>query len=389
MTSTDDVTFASKIEVRPLSKPQKPKTVAIVQTQAENAGAQEIARQLALGFAKHGWRTRQIFFFRRTESFDGEENVVFCAKARPSTPFGLLKMLGALFEEFRAEKPDVVVTLQHYGNLIGAPVARLAGSPLVIANQLSPPETVPAVVGALDKAMGMVGFYDHIIVNSAQTETAYRDYPKPYSRRLKRIDHGFFDKSASISKTDARRHFGLPQDVELLGCAARLHPLKQVDLAIRILSENREQHLALAGQGAARGDLEALAHSLGVAERVHFLGELNTAQMGAFLAALDCFVFPSSTETFGLAPVEAAQAGAPVVANNIDVLREVLAVDGSPCALFVDAADTKAFARAVRRVLDDPELEATLTGRGKRLAERYPLDAMLDEYLRLMERPTP
>lgn len=358
-----------------------------MQTQAENAGAQEVARQLAAGFEKRGWRTRQVFFFRRTESFDADGNVFFCAKERPSSPMGVLKMMGELYREFRRESPEVVVTLQHYGNLLAAPIARLTGAPIVIANQLSASELIPGAVGAIDKIMGSVGFYDHIVVNSERTEVTYRDYPAAYAKRLKRIDHGFFDKSAKISRADARRALGLPENVPLLGCAARLHHLKQLDLAIRVLAENADQHLALAGQGQESDNLQALAASLGVADRVHFVGELDTAQMGVFLAALDCFVFPSATETFGLAPVEAAQAGVPVVANDIEVLREVLAVGDAPAALFVDARDTKAFAAAARRVLDDPDLNAALTGVGKRLAERYPLDAMIEEYLRLMERP--
>jgi glycosyltransferase involved in cell wall biosynthesis len=362
------------------------KTVAIVQTQAENAGAQEVARQLAQGFEKRGWRTRQIFFYRRTESFDAESNVFFCAKERPSSPFGVLKMTAELYREFRRESPDVVMTLQHYGNLIAGPVARLAGTPTVIANQLSASELVSGSVGIADKLLGSIGVFDHIVVNSAKTEAAYKAYPAPYSRRLKRIDHGFFDKSTSISKADARQTLGLPQGVPLLGCAARLHRLKQVDLAIRVLAQNAEQHLALAGHGEERERLGSLAQSLGVSNRVHFLGELDAARMGAFLAALDCFVFPSATESFGLAPVEAAQAGLPVVANDIDVLREVLAVGGAPCALFVDVQNVQAFAAAVARVIDDADLNAKLASVGRRLVERYPLDAMVEDYLNLMER---
>lgn len=367
------------------SKAKRPKTVALVQTQAENAGAQEIARQLAQGFAKHGWRVRQIFLFRRTEAFDADENVFYCAPERPSSLSGVLKIFAELYKEFRRERPDVVIALQHYGNVFAAPIARLTRTPLVIANQLSPVESIPPAVALADKALGTAGFYNHIIVNSAATEAAYKDYPRAYSRRITRIDHGFFDKSAAMTKTEARRELGLPQDCELLGCAARLHLLKQLDLAIRLLTENKAQHLALAGQGEDRARLEALATSLGVLDRVHFLGELNTAQIGAFLAALDCFVFPSATETFGLAPVEAAQAGVPVVVNDLEILRDVLAVDGEPCALFVDAQDTKAFAAAVRRILDDRALSETLTARGRRLAERFPLDAMIEQYLRLME----
>ena len=123
-------------------------------------------------------------------------------------------------------------------------------------------------------------------------------------------------------------------------------------------------------------------------DRVHFLGELDKAKLGALLAAIDCFVFPSAAETFGLAPVEAAQAGAPVVANDLPVLREVLAVDGAPCALFVDAADTPAFAAAVARAVHDP-IRQSLINAGRRLTERYPLDAMIDQFMTLLEGATP
>src|SRR5205085_1262808 len=95
--------------------------------------------------------------------------------------------------------------------------------------------------------------------------------------------------------------------------------------------------------------------------RLHLAGELSPDAVGAFLSALDVFVFPTLAETFGLAVVEAAAAGVPVVANELPVLREVLAVDGEPCALFADANDTEAFAAAVARLLSAPGLRAALT----------------------------
>ncbi len=371
-----------------ISKIRTQKTVALVQTQAENAGAQEVARQLASGFEKQGWNTRQIFFYRRTDAFDAEPNTFYCASKRPNSPLEVLKMLAKLYRAFRAEKPDVVVTLQHYGNVIAAPVARLAGAPIIIANQLTGCDLIPKPVRFADKALGMAGFYDHVVVNSAEIEAAYAIYPASYTRRVTRIDHGFLDKSVPVSKHEARAQLGLPQQVELLGYAARLHPVKRIDLAIRLLREDAGQHLALAGQGEERLRLEQFAQSLGVAERVHFLGELDTARMGVFLAALDCFVFSSASESFGLAPAEAAQAGVPVVANDLAVLRDVLAVNDEPCAIFVDASDTKAFAAAVSRALHDTTLANILKARGRRLVERYPLDAMVDDFLHLMEPPT-
>ncbi len=364
---------------------KRERVAAIVQTQAENAGAQEIARQLAKGLEKRGWRAQQIFLYRRTASFDDEGNVFFCARERPASPIGALKLLAALYRKLRRIEPDVVITLQHYGNVLAAPIAKLSGAPVVIANQLSAPQVIPRGVALIDKALGTLGAYDHIVVNSPQTEAAYGAYPAPYARRLTHIGHGFVDKSSTLSKPEARDRLGLPQGVTLLGCAARLHPLKQLDLAIFALTETGNAHLALAGQGADLARLRSVSLSLGVSDRVHFLGELDAGQMGAFLAALDCFVFPSAAESFGLAPVEAAQAGVPVVANDLDVLREALSVDGASCALFVDARDTKAFAREIKRAVNDADLRASLTQTGRRLCQRYPLDRMVDEFLKLME----
>jgi glycosyltransferase involved in cell wall biosynthesis len=361
-----------------------PLRVALVQTQAENAGAQQISRLIAADLAARGHDVRQVFFFRRTASFDDTANVAFCANERPSGPLAFLRFLASLYRTLRDIRPDAVVTFQHYGNVFGAPIARLAGAKRVIVNQVSAGAMMAPWVVAADRLLGSVGAYDRIVVNSDYTEAMFATYPAGYRARMLRIDHGFEDKTAGIGKAEARAELGLPEGAPLLGCAARLHPLKQLDAAIAILPLLPNAHLALAGQGEDRGRLETLARDSGVAARVHFLGELAPENIGKFLAALDCFVFPSGAETFGLAPVEAAQVGLPVVANGLNVLKDVLSVEGEPCALFVDARDPAAFAAAVKSVLDDPALAAKLGDVGRRMAERYPLSAMTDAYADLI-----
>lgn len=358
--------------------------IVLVQTQAENAGAQEISRLLANDLAARGFDVRQLFFFRRTGSFDADPKVAFCATDRPSGPLSFPQFLLRLFALLRDIKPDVVVTFQHYGNVIGAPIARLAGVRRIVVNQVSAGAMMNRWIVGADALLGRLGAYDKIVVNSDHTEDMFKAYPAAYRGRMLRIDHGFEDKTARIGKAQARAALGLPANAPLLGCAARLHPLKQLDAAIAMLARLPGVHLALAGQGQDRARLEALAQELGLNGRVRFVGELSPEKIGVFLAALDCFVFPSGAETFGLAPVEAAQAGLPVVANGLDVLKDVLNVEGEPCALFVDAADPEAFAAAVRRVLDDPALAARLGATGKRLKERYPLSAMTDSYAQLI-----
>lgn len=354
--------------------------LVLLQTQAENAGAQEVSRLLGRALAARGHEIHPLFLFRRTGGFDAEPNVVYCAESRPSNPVALARLLWSLFATLRRLRPDAVLCFQHFGNLIGGPIARLAGVPVVVANQNSASLTTPPWVRRVDRRLGSLGLFDRVVVNSRDSEAEFAGHPDAYRRRLTRIDHGFQGKASTLGRNEARRRFGLPPDGVLLGCVARLHPLKHLDAAVRLLPGEPGWHLAVAGEGGERAGLERLAATLGCADRLHLPGEIPSPEVGDFLAALDVFVFPSQAETFGLAAVEAAQAGVPVVANGLPVLREVLAVDGEPCAVFVDVDDQEAFAEAVRRLLREPDLARKLSARGRRLAERYPLDAMVEGY---------
>lgn len=66
-------------------------------------------------------------------------------------------------------------------------------------------------------------------------------------------------------------------------------------------------------------------------------------------------------------------------------MREVLSVEGLPCARFVDATDTPALAAAVHDVLTNPELAAMLIARGRRLSDKYSLDNMVEAYVAVLE----
>jgi glycosyltransferase involved in cell wall biosynthesis len=359
--------------------------VALIQTQAEGAGAQEIARLLDRGLQARGYEVNHLFFFRRTAAFDHLPNAIFCARERPGNPWALLRMLVTLFGHLRRLRPDAALCFQHYGILIGAPAARAAGVRTVIANRNSARLQMPAWLRLADRWLGILGLFARVVANSRSVEEEFADHARSYRKRVVRIDHGFECKTSNLDRAAARAQLNLPAAAVLLGCVARLHPLKNLAAAIRLLPFDERWHFAVAGQGAEREDLAALARALGCADRVHFLGELKPEGVAVLLRALDAFVFPSLAETFGLAVVEAAQAGVPVVANRLEVLEEVLAVDGEPCALFADADDAASFAATVRRLLDEPGLAAALSARGTKLAARYSLDAMVDAYATLIE----
>src|SRR4051794_29076258 len=164
--------------------------ILMIQTQAENAGAQEISRLLSEALSERGFDVRQLFLFRRTSSFDDAPNTIFCADERPSSGITFARLLARLVRKIRTIRPDAVLSFQHYGNLIGAAAARLAGVPLVVANQTSATLTTPAFARGLDCLLG-AGLYDRIVVNSRDAEAEYSHYPRVYRERMVLIPHGF------------------------------------------------------------------------------------------------------------------------------------------------------------------------------------------------------
>ncbi|WP_375161887.1 glycosyltransferase family 4 protein [Bradyrhizobium sp. RDT46] len=358
--------------------------VLLAQTQAENAGAQEISRLLGAGLTARGYRVTNLFFFRKSDSFDEPPDTLYCAPSRPGNPVALLRMLWTLGRHIRTIRPDAVLTFQHFGNVIGAGMTRLVSRAAVVANQVSSALAMSRPVRTADIVMGSLGFFDRITLNSKDMEREYSRYPAAYRSRMVHVPHGFDDKALTLSKDAARQAFNLPPDRVLLGCAARLHPHKRLDLAIRLLPDQPSWHLALAGQGADEARLRQLADELKVSDRLHLLGEIPPSRMADFLACLDVFVFPTQAETFGLAAVEAANAGVPSVVADLPVLREVLSCEGKPTALFVDASDHPKLSAAVSLLLTDQPLREALRQNAKGLRLRYSVDAMVEEYVRIL-----
>ncbi len=369
-----------------------PTRLLFIQTQAEMAGAQEISRLLGEGLSGESrggepeFEIHPLFFYRKTAAFDRWRNVHFCLEEAPKGPVSFLRFLWRLVRMIRGIRPDVLLTFQHYGNIFGAPAGRLAGVPVVIANHVSAPATISPAARAIDRVLGLLGVYDIITVNSNETWRNYQSYPDRYRRRLVHVPHGFEDKSVEVGRSEARAAFGLPAGVPLIGSVARLHPLKQLDAAIAVLVRRPALHFAIAGQGPDEDRLRARAAELGVAGRVHMIGDMPPQKVGLFLAALNVFVFPSTAETFGLAAVEAAQAGIPVVANDLPVLREVLTVDGQPCALFADAANVEDFGAKIDIVFGDHRQAASMASLGRKLAARYSVAGMVDAYAGLIRQ---
>lgn len=360
-----------------------------VQTQAEAAGAQRVSDMVGAGLRQSGHCVTTVFMYRKTAAYDGVPHVDFILARPPRHFFDKLRAACGLFAYLRRQAPDVVITYQHFGNLFGAIGARLAGAACVVANQSGAPLSGGSrgIATRLDRWLGSLGLYDHNVVNSSWTEAQFIRYPRRYRERLRRIEHGVPGPAQRVGKPAARAAFDLPAAAGLVVSTGRLNPSKNHAVLVRALALLPDVHLAIAGAGGEIATLEGLATELGVYDRLHLVGEVAPARIFDFLAAGDVFAFPSRIETFGLAVVEAAIAGLPIVASDLPVLREVLAVPGGEAAaVFVPSDDPAAFAAALGRLLGGDEQAARLTSNSRALAARYAPDRMCEAYEALLDR---
>lgn len=139
---------------------------------------------------------------------------------------------------------------------------------------------------------------------------------------------------------------------------------KGVDVLIRafaaVAPDYPRLRLRLASDGPQRQDFEALGASLGIGDRVEFLGFQHRRDVSALLRRCTVFVLPSRTnsESFGIAAAEAMAVDRAVVASRIGGLPEL--IEDGISGLLASPGDVDALEAALRRLLDDAELRASI-----------------------------
>jgi glycosyltransferase involved in cell wall biosynthesis len=161
---------------------------------------------------------------------------------------------------------------------------------------------------------------------------------------------------------------GHPSD-RLLLYVGRLAPEKGIERLKAILREVPGTRLAIVGDGPARGDLER--EFAGTA--TVFTGVLQGEDLAAAYASADAFLFPSTTDTLGLAMIEALASGLPVVAARSGASREIL--DEEENGLLYEADSAPSLVAAVRRLFSDEGFRGTLGRAARASAEERDWDS--------------
>ena len=190
-------------------------------------------------------------------------------------------------------------------------------------------------------------------------------------------------RTATFARQDAdRERFNLPAGVPIVLFAGDITTRrKNLDVIFDALVETPGLHLAIAAGIDDDNQYPPLARTLGIADRVHFVGMCR--DMPALMSSVDFFALFSHYEPFGLVVIEAMSCELPAVtARNVGASSVMTPESG----YIIDApATASAVAAAFRALVNDPADRARRGREARAVAERNTVEQMTAAYLRELE----
>jgi L-malate glycosyltransferase len=286
--------------------------------------------------------------------------------------------------ELRRQRIQVAHAFDFYTNLTLIPAARFARVPVVIGSQRQLGDLL--TTNQFRAQAAVLRWCDAVICNSRAA--ADRLAAAGLSR-----DTLVVIGNALPPEVFAAASAALPrrQGTLRVGMVARMNARYKnhsgfLRITQRISERMPEVEFVLAGDGPLRAELEREAETLGLGDRVMFLGDRR--DIPAVMASLDVAVLTSDSESLSNVLLEAMAAGLPVVAYGVGGNAEL--VDRSRGEL-VSAGDEAGFAAAVERLLSAPALRGELGNNARKFAvENFSLENVRTRYeacyLELLEK---
>ncbi len=350
---------------------------------------------------------RQVLYLIQGLQALGHDNLLVCPRgsaiAKRAAPFaqiyalplggdldaGLVMRLPTLIHR---KRPDLIHLHSRRGaDLWGGIAGRLAHLPVVLSRRVDNPESrwlAPLKYPLYDRVIAISqGIYEVLcrcgvppaklrVVRSAIDLSAFRNAFLA-ARMSGAAD---FASSAALgdSVQSARAHLGLAEGDLVIGMIAQLIPRKGHRVLLAALPElvSYFPHLRVLcfGQGPLFATLKQEAATLGLSKHLQLMG--FRPDLPELLPALDLVVHPALQEGLGIALLEAAAVGLPIVASRVGGIPE--AVRHGFNGLLVPPGDPQALAAAIAELLQDPERRWAFGRAGRSLVAReFSVEAMV------------
>ncbi len=124
--------------------------------------------------------------------------------------------------------------------------------------------------------------------------------------------------------------------------------------------------------------VQELVIQKGLSQHVHFIGPVPNNQLGAYYRSHSVFINTTAYESFGVAVLEAAASGIPVVSLNVGNLPLIWA-DGAEIKL-VESHTATAMANTITTVFENPVLAQQMSVQARKKAEQFTIEAILPQW---------
>jgi len=272
----------------------------------------------------------------------------------------------------RSFRPDLVTSHSSKAGIVARIASRIAGVPCVFtvhgwAFNSSESVAKRAVYRSIERAMAPLASRIICVSNDSLRHGVASGIA---AKRMVTIHNGIPDVTTLFrATTNAHRASGLMRVVSV----TRFAPPKDQATLIRAVARTPGVSLDLVGMGPTEPAARNLVTTLGIADRVQFLG--NRRDVPAILAGSQVFALCSRSEGFPLATLEAMRAELPVIVSNVGGAPE--AVDDGRSGLVVADNSVDGWVEALTRLATNPDLRVRF-GRSGRAGyeERFTFDRM-------------
>lgn len=210
--------------------------------------------------------------------------------------------------------------------------------------------------------------YDKIISISRQTQEALTLWLGENDERFIIIENGVDTKKFSLIKSPV-----IPESLIMVSRFATSKDQETVIKAMKYI--NKKAKLRLVGDGENRINCEKIAKELGLSDRIQFMGARS--DIAELISSSYIGIQSSKWEGFGLTAVEIMSCGKPVVASDVEGLKQVVEGAGLifKCGNVIELADI------INNLLNDKEYYNKISDKCLQRAQKYDISVMSQKYL--------
>lgn len=343
-------------------------------------GAERLVTALADRYVAGGHQVMLVRFHGEAELRPNDPRVRLENLDMRRSPWGVLVAMWRLRRLIRAFGPEVVNSHLVHANLLTRLLRLVTPMPRLVSSAHNTNEEGRGRMLAYRLTDRLADISTNV---SGEAVVAFEQQGAVKPGRMLAIHNGIDTDSFAFdpaARAPLREEFGLEESTPMLLAVGRLWAQKDYPNLLRAFAGLRAgaaPQLVIVGDGPLREELDALADTLGVRDRVRFLGVRH--DVPALMSACDLFVLSSAWEGFGLVVAEAMACGRMVVATDCGGVREVVGDEGFLVPPRNAQALTEAMGRALR--LPDEQRQRLGTAARERVVARYSLEAMAEKYL--------